>query len=318
MDCRELFGALISAGEGEQNRSAKMLIAYKEADLPSLGDVAWGSVAYVQKTQKWYTLSPYGRWSEVLLPANTTASDPTTGTLTVTMDIDGAPASAAEKTYKIAVRVDGEYAQDTSGTMGEDAHWFTAADAGDITIAGLLTGAVTIIEDLEDARIDGYTLASVEGTGVTTLTTDGASVTVVNTYEQDFGGLTVTKTVTGAPETAAEKVFEVTITNSDGDYIAADGTTSSEEVKHELANEDTLGIEGLPTGEYTVTELGTEAGGDAQIEGYDLEATGSDAYDLVKDETTTVELLNAYTETPVDPAPESDAPADDTPGEGGE
>lgn len=61
-----------------------------------------------------------------------------------------------------------------------------------LTLVNLPTGSYTITEDIEGSIIAGYTLTT-EGVTYGTVTTEGASLSIDNTYERDLGSLELTK-----------------------------------------------------------------------------------------------------------------------------
>ncbi|MBO4747399.1 MAG: Cna B-type domain-containing protein, partial [Clostridiales bacterium] len=106
-------------------------------------------------------------------------------------------------------------------------------------------------------------------------------------YSEDVkGSLTVTKTVTGAPASEANKTFEFTVTGPNN---------YSTTVTLKAGESQTL--TDLALGTYTVTENGTAAGGAAQISGYTLAVSGEGDVELTAtDKAKTATVTNAYSE----------------------
>ena len=127
-----------------------------------------------------------------------------------------------------------------------------------------------------------------------TITGDAASGYTV-TKTSLTGKLVVTKRVTGAPASEADKSFAFTIQNAEGKYVRADGSLSDAEVRFSLTNGASLTVENVAIGVYTVTELGTEPNGAAQIANYSLRATQTGSGLVQRNGTAGVTLNNDYT-----------------------
>ena len=202
------------------------------------------------------------------------------GSLTVKKTVTGAPASEANKTFEFTVTGPNNYSETFTLKAGESK-----------TLTDLVLGTYTVTENGTAAngaaQISGYDLA-VTGEGNVELTAaeKDKTATVTNTYTETKGSLTVKKTVTGAPASAADKEFEFTVTGPNN---------YSETFKLKAGESKTL--TDLVLGTYTVTENGTGANGATQISGYDLVVTGENSVELTaadKDKTATV--TNAYTQ----------------------
>ena len=171
---------------------------------------------------------------------------------------------------------------------------------GVLVIDGLVPGVYTVTETNAGELIARYTLVADESdtNGTVTLvrnedgTVDDVALTLTNVYTADKGSLRVTKTVEGAPEDAADKEFTFTVRNAEGQYIALDGTASDTEVLLTIRGGETVTIDNLPVGRYTVTELLDST----VIANYTLTSesiTGGDAV-VTLGETAEVALKNVY------------------------
>ena len=233
-----------------------------------------------------YDLSVTGGGSIKVLPNDvatiTVTNDYTEilGSLTVKKEVNGAPASEADKVFQFAVTGPNRYITFVNLKAGEQQ-----------TLPGLPLGKYTVTELGTDARgraqIKGYTLA-VSGEGSVELTTADldAEVTITNNYTEILGSLTVKKSVTGAPASEADKNFEFTVTGPNG-YSET----------FTLKNGETKTLTDLHLGTYNVTETGTAANGAAQIEGYTLAVSGEGDVELTTSAVDgTATITNAYTE----------------------
>ena len=132
--------------------------------------------------------------------------------------------------------------------------------------------------------------ASVPEGYVANISVNGNVTTITNTAQT--GILTVTKAVTGV-ETNME--FSFTVRNAKGQYLAADGTLREGQIVHTLRSGETFTFNDVPYGFYIVTELGTEQGGAAQIEGHYLVATQSGSGLVAAGLDGSITLHNDYT-----------------------
>ena len=249
------------------------------------------------------------------------------GGLTVTkkVEVDGSTDISEEfreKKYTFTITgpedVNGDYTDSNGGTVTfTEGKAEVVLKAGErITIKDLPTGSYTVTEDQNDAKIGGYTLevtGETEDSPVVMGRNQIPEVIVTNKYTREVGRLTVTKkvdvkeAVTGAPDitgTVGDMEFVFTIAGKDmtvsGTYKAAKGGTETEvtftdgsaEVK--LKDGESITINGLPTGEYTVTEDWDEA----QIDNYTLTVTGGATAEnpaaVPKDGEVKVDVANVY------------------------
>ena len=111
---------------------------------------------------------------------------------------------------------------------------------------------------------------------------------------EDKGDLSISKKVEGA--STGEKTFKFTVKGPDGKYYDQDGTASDTEAVLLLKAGETITIQDLPVGEYTVSEKTDEAG----IEGYGLTVTGTGKVTIRKDSQAIAAVTNTYTKTSVD------------------
>ncbi len=181
-------------------------------------------------------------------------------------------------------KINGEDVEFTDGkaevtvtvTVGKD-----GTASGEVTIEDLPVGTYTVTE--QDASIEGYDL-DVTGEGNVTVVAnengEPSTVTVTNTYTQNLGSLTITKSVVGGGDEAANKTYTFTVTGPDGSSLTA-----------EIKGNGSATIEGLVPGTYTVTEQ------NADIGGYTLSVDNSGDTAIVEAEKTAeVTVTNTYTE----------------------
>lgn len=189
-----------------------------------------------------------------------------TGSLTINKSVVGFPEGVPSQTYSFTVTGPNGYSQEV-----------TITGAGSKTLSGLVPGTYTVTETGGD--IAGYTL-SVSGTGdVTVKAGETATAAITNTYSQNPGSLTITKSVTGLAEGVPSQTYTFTVSGPNG---------YREEVTITGAGSQT--ITGLVPGEYTVTEE------DASVAGYDLNTSYDRTSVMVEpDGTAKVSITNTYT-----------------------
>ena len=209
------------------------------------------------------TVTVEGNENAEITITNTYAETPK-GSLVISKEVVGGGSEASEKTYTFEV----------TGPNGYSAE-VTVIGNGSATLNNLEPGIYTVSE--KDAAIEGYTL-EVTGEGETeVVANENAAVTVTNTYEQIVGSLTVTKSVVGGGDEAANKIYTFVITGPN-DYSNTVTVIGSGSVT----------VEGLVPGEYTVTEQ------NAEIEGYRLTVDGTETATVVADENVDVTITNSY------------------------
>ena len=220
------------------------------------------------------------------------------GKITVNKSLgSGAPEEASTKTYEFTVmKKDSNPAQyvQADGSLGADPHKFTVQVGTPKTIENMPLGDYVVTEDKTSAAITGYTLA-VTGEGEVTATKDGGTKTLTNTYTEEKGKITVSKSLgSGAPEEASTKTYEFTVMkkgSNPAQYVQADGSLGADPHKFTVQVGTPKTIENMPLGDYVVTEDKTSAA----ITGYTLAVSGEGNVTATK-EGATKALTNTYTE----------------------
>ena len=169
---------------------------------------------------------------------------------------------------------------------------------GKFEIKDLVPGLYAVTEENAFGLITNYTLNvnDSEISGSATVTADAtATIELKNSYDEDLGDLVIAKEWCFSPNTAVDmeetKNLKVTVTNSDGKYVNADGTFSDEKVELTISDGKRLVIRNLPIDTYTVTETNHEG----LISTYHFTTgTTSGSADVVKDAEVTVVLKNNY------------------------
>ena len=204
------------------------------------------------------------------------------------------------------------YVQDINGKLGD-----TAADifvpigadgVGSVEITKLRPARYLVVEKEDGKAVKGFiydangSIAELEKeVTLADCDSDVEKVTPVevelkNSYKEDIGNLAITKSITG--DNPGKTEFKVTVKDADGKYLAADGKLSTDEVVLTVKVGETLTIQNVPSGKYTVTEDVADA---ANVTGYkfnsDNSVTGKDAT-VTYGNTAAVELINDYTEVP--------------------
>ncbi len=209
------------------------------------------------------TVTVKGNENAEITVTNTYTETPK-GSLVISKEVVGGGSEASEKTYTFEV----------TGPNGYSAE-VTVIGNGSATLNNLEPGIYTVSE--KDAAIEGYTL-EVAGEGETeVIANENAAVTITNTYEQIVGSLTITKSVVGGGDEAANKIYTFVITGPN-DYSNTVTVIGSGSVT----------VEGLVPGEYTVTEQ------NAEIEGYRLTVDGTETATVAADENVDVTITNSY------------------------
>ena len=186
------------------------------------------------------------------------------GSMTITKSVVGGGDEAANKIYTFVITGPNDY----SNTV-------TVIGSGSVTVEGLVPGEYTVTE--QNAEIEGYRL-TVDGTETATVVADeNVDVTITNSYDLIVGSLTITKSVVGGPEDAANREYTFLVTGPDG-YAATVTVTGN----------GSATLEGLVPGEYTVTEQ------NAEIEGYSLTVDGEAAVTVIADQNIDITITNNY------------------------
>ena len=196
-------------------------------------------------TPKWYKTENAGRIRGAALNTAPVFDNASTGKLTVSKTVDGAPASANTKDYKFTVTKgtapDLLYVQDETGKLGAEEHVFTIqpGDENKFEIVNLELGTYKVTEktDDTDVDIDGYDYllndSTVSGTATLSVLNKEASVGLINKYEEkkpELGDFTISKNFTLTPgnvlpQNANDEKFKVDITiKNENDEVATDVT----------------------------------------------------------------------------------------------
>ena len=207
---------------------------------------------------------------------NNILDGPKTGSIFVTKSATGLEAGVT-KTYQIGVKdASGKY-YNLDGTEADTAPYYVTFNSNETkTWSDLPEGSYEVVENKEDAAVDGYSLA-VTGDGSISVTGgETSSTTVTNTYTKNPGNLELTKKVAGeGADTAKEFEFTIELTAPAGGTLAesykytktgvdgeqtltlsrTDENTKATITEVKLKAEDVYTIIGLPAGtSYKITE----------------------------------------------------------------
>ncbi len=184
------------------------------------------------------------------------------------------------KTYKVAVKIDDVYVQDTNGTLSANVKYFELSLTDSLTINNLIPGTYTIVEDESDVL--GYNLTSqtctvdsAQTSSVVLTGNSSKSAVLTNTYEKvdltNKGTISITKSVTGLTDSSKE--YEVAVQAVNGKYVGnINGTSESDSIVwFKIKKGETLTFSGLDT---TKTYNIYEKKSSAVVSGYDLVVTG--------------------------------------------
>ena len=184
------------------------------------------------------------------------------------------------KTYKVAVKIDDVYVQDTNGTLSTNVKYFELSLTDSLTINNLIPGTYTIVEDESDVL--GYNLTSqtctvdsAQTSSVVLTGNSSKSAVLTNTYEKvdltNKGTISITKSVTGLTDSSKE--YEVAVQAVNGKYVGnINGTSESDSIVwFKIKKGETLTFSGLDT---TKTYNIYEKKSSAVVSGYDLVVTG--------------------------------------------
>ena len=234
-----------------------------------------------------------------------TYNEPSTGSIEITKaQSDGSDPIPDDQLFSFTVTFDGNIATSDATIDYPDATYAGGTISGDTWTFSLKKGqsaklikipdglSYTIHEDL--TGLTGYAdVEDIEGTiDVNDDAAKDLTFTVENTYVGDTGSLKIVKQVPpGSPDDAFVKTYSFRVTGPHG----YDKTFDID------MNETTeVTIHDLRVGEYTVTELGTEEGGSATIDGYTLAVSGDNgvAVTLASDDLDIeATITNTYTST---------------------
>ena len=236
-----------------------------------------------------------------------------TGSLTVSKTVAG-NAGDQQKAFNFTVRLSDTSINGTFGdmTFTDGVATFTLKHEESKTAAGLPAGVTYEVTETE-ANQDGYATAKTGDTG--TIAKDATSTAAFTNTKDEFGSLTVSKTVAGNAGDQ-QKAFNFTVRLSDtsingtfGDMTFTDGVATFT-LKHGKSKTAAR----LPAGvTYEVTET------EADQDGYATAKTG-DTGTIEKDVISTAAFTNTKDASPVDPDKPTDPkkPTDDVPKTGDE
>lgn len=201
---------------------------------------------------------------------------------------------------------------DANSSSGE-AKFTLTYSKGNYTITEVADQTGTALTEENVACIADYTWDGVDFTGSDTFAfgEDGAEITATNTYTRDTNDLSISKTVSGGPSNVSSKLYKFTITannvaavngtyNVTGNYDA-DGTAAKTvtftggEATVRMKAGETLTIEGLPTGSYTVTENADSAKIDADQTDWTWTVDGQAKQAVIGTSDASLSFTNTYT-----------------------
>lgn len=170
---------------------------------------------------------------------------------------------------------------------------------GSITLNDLIAGEYTVTEVDADAQIDGYQVTVSGNGGVTVNGGVETDVTVTNTYDYKRGSLTLSKKILNNTDLDAlnqKYTFKVTGEMLDADQQKGDyeeyQTGEDNALYVSLHGEDTVTINGLPYGSYSVTEL--KAGVDESKYHWTITNDNQNGATISKPSGAEVEITNTF------------------------
>ena len=232
---------------------------------------------------------------------------PDTGSLTLKKTVSGPSGSTTTNNFTFYVKGEDGKWYDKNGDPSTTQVGITVKgnDANGVTISGLPVQKYDITEDDGNAAAaNGYELdganseTSKDDVGV--VKDKETTVILINAYktkEVDKGKLILKKTVSGEAGGANTTKFTFYVKGEDGKWYDKDGKPSDTQVgiTVDSSNADGVKIENLPVQKYNITEADGNA---AAASGYELDGanseTSKDDVGVVKDQETTVTLVNAY------------------------
>jgi hypothetical protein len=174
---------------------------------------------------------------------------------------------------------------------------------GSVTIDNLPVGEYKVTENVDSAKVNGYTLSVKGNNSVTKVETNKtATDTITNTYSQDKGKLTFTKTFDGYNVTDQDKNnITFTVKDKDGKVVTVkdkDGNVVTEVSLGKMTKGSdgkyTYTVENLTPGDYTVTENHADS-----MTGYNFvqkDSVTSGKTTVTSDNTSTIDLSDVYTQ----------------------
>ena len=246
---------------------------------PAPSGYAWGKPVFMVGKATTNTLTIGDRVSAKVTLNNTADAVKASGTFQVTKSVVGpeAPADARDKDFAFAYTCsDGQSGQVSAKGDGR------AVQAGATFPQGT---TCTVKEDVESARLDGYTLTAPEEQTVVIKdpAEPVATAAFTNSYTRDTGAFSIAKSVRGGPEGAANGSYSFSYTCDGGVHgaltVPGDGTAVSSPQ--------------IPTG---VSCAIAEDAASAAKDGYSVASTLSqDSVTIAKDQTVAVTATNTYT-----------------------
>ena len=242
---------------------------------PAPSGYAWGKPVFAVGRTETNTLTIGDRVSTKVTLNNTADVAKAPGTFQVTKTVAGAQAGDKEFTFTYTC-TDGQSGQVSAKGDG------AAAQAGATFPQGT---TCTVKEDAESARLDGYTLTAPAEQTVTVKDPAEpiATAAFTNSYTRDTGAFSITKSVQGGPQGAANGSYSFTYTCDGGVQgtltVPGDGTAVSSPQ--------------IPTGVSCALAEDTAA---ATKSGYSVTSSLSqDTVTIAKDQTVAVTAANTYT-----------------------
>lgn len=164
---------------------------------------------------------------------------------------------------------------------------------GSVTIDNLPVGEYKVTENVDSAKVNGYTLSVKGNNSVTKVETNKtATDTITNTYSQDKGKLTFTKTFDGYNVTDQDKNnITFTVKDKDGNVVTE---VSLGKMTKGSDGKYTYTVENLTPGDYTVTENHADS-----MTGYNFvqkDSVTSGKTTVTSDNTSTIDLSDVYTQ----------------------
>ena len=230
---------------------------------------------------------------------------PATGSLKLKKTISAPSGYTTTKTFNFYVKGESGKWYDKDGKPSDTEVYVTVPANGEVTISGLPLQKYDVTEaDATATAETGYVYdkanSTTEKRAVEVTATAISTAELINKYvvkTPDLGDLTLKKTVSGPAGCTTTTKFTFYVKGEDGKWYGADGKPSADKVAITVDSTDTDGvkIENLPVQKYDITEADANA---AAAAGYELDGANSeiskDDVGVVKDQETTVTLINAY------------------------
>ncbi|MCR5488802.1 MAG: DUF5979 domain-containing protein, partial [Saccharofermentans sp.] len=235
---------------------------------------------------------------------------PATGSLKLKKTISAPSGYTTTKTFNFYVKGESGKWYDKDGKPSDTEVYVTVPANGEVTISGLPLQKYDVTEaDATATAETGYVYdkanSTIEKKDVEVTATAIATAELINKYvvkTPDTGSLTLKKTVSGPSGSTNTSKFTFYVKGDDGKWYDKDGNPSNTEVGITVpAGSTGVTISGLPVQKYDITEADANA---AAAAGYELDGADSETFKddvgVVKDQETTVTLVNAYKVKEVD------------------